>query len=108
MNGTVSKLCVLLVVQQISVGNTVKIDWRLGVDYSNLTISEGTGLLFSWSGTVKHNLVEMMSESSVSHCMNVGLDVASGQVCKRLPKEMVYSRKSMSGSAKCSRNLYHG
>lgn len=58
------------------------IDWRLGIDYSDVTILQGTGLLFSWSGAIKHNLVEMMSEDSISSdCTHVGADISSGQVC---------------------------
>ena len=74
----------------------MNIDWRLGVEYSNVTITKGTGLLFSWSGTVKHNLVEMMSESSISHCTHVGLAPTSGQVNRNCQEWFVHEERACS------------
>lgn len=45
---------------KVQVGNIRVIDWRLGVEYPDLTIPEGTGLIFRWSGSY-HNLLEMSS-----------------------------------------------
>lgn len=44
----------------MQIGNVREIDWRLGRVYEDLTIPEGTGLVFRWSGSY-HNLLEMSS-----------------------------------------------
>ena len=63
------------------------IDWRL-TTYSDLTITEGTGLLFQWAGPVQHNVIEMASPLSVTQdCKFVNLDSKKlGQVY-----ELVYT-----------------
>ena len=68
-------------------GEVVVIDWRL-TTYSDLTITEGTGLLFQWAGPVQHNVIEMASPLSVTQdCKFVNLDSKKlGQVY-----ELVYT-----------------
>jgi len=66
---------------QVQVGEMEVIEWRLGT-YRDLTISEGTGLLFQWDGPVPHNVIEMESPLSVTQdCKFVNLDSTKlGQV----------------------------
>lgn len=63
------------------IGNVHEIEWRLGRRYEDLIITEGTGLLFRWSGSY-HNLLEMSSPVD-SDCKFVDEDAFSmGQVKK--------------------------
>jgi len=61
----------------------VVVDWHL-TTYRDLTITEGTGLLFQWAGPVQHNVIEMVSPLSVTQdCKFVNLDSKKlGQVYK--------------------------
>ena len=66
------------------IGNTHVIEWGI-MEYSDITITEGTGLLFQWDGAVPQNVVEMASEASVGEdCMFVGEEQgeALGQVVR--------------------------
>ena len=67
---------------QIEVGDVEVIDWHIR-EYSDLTISEGTGLLFQWDDSVPHNLFEMTTAvSSVEECQFVGDSADTlGKVC---------------------------
>ena len=49
----------------------VVINWRVTA-YSDITVPEGTGLIFQWNGPVPHSVVEMASRSSVDSCLFVG------------------------------------
>ena len=56
-------------------GEMEVIEWRYGTAYRDLTISEGTGLLFRWNGPFTHNVIEMASPLSASpECKFVNLD----------------------------------
>ena len=70
----------------------VVIDWRL-TTYSDLTITEGMGLLFQWAGPVQHNVIEMASPLSVTQdCKFVNLDSKKlGQVYELVYTTLHYS-----------------
>lgn len=54
------------------------ITWTIDQTYSEVTITEGTGLLFQWSGSTHHNLIEMSSpQSTSSDCTFVSSDAAA-------------------------------
>ena len=55
---------------QVSVGAEVEIEWVIG-NHDDITITEGTGLLFCWSGSVLHDIIEMSSPQSVADCSYV-------------------------------------
>ena len=57
------------------------INWRLGVNYNNITVIIGTGIVFRWDGSIAHNLIEMTSHDAVTDCKFVGDNsVALGKV----------------------------
>ena len=66
---------------QVKVGTEHIINWRLGVNYNDITISTGTGVVFRWDGSIAHNLIEMTSHDAVTDCKFVGDNsVALGKV----------------------------
>ena len=68
---------------QVQIGNVHTVEWRLGVAYEHLTVPEGTGLIFQWSGSY-HNLLEMSSPVG-SDCKFVNKDsTLLGQVRNRM------------------------
>lgn len=70
---------------QVKVGTEYIINWRLGVNYNDTTISIGTGVVFRWDGSIAHNLIEMTSRDAVTDCKFVGDNsVAFGKVNKML------------------------
>ena len=72
----------------MQVGNVHVIEWRLGVEYPDLIIPEGTGLVFRWSGSY-HNLLEMSSPVE-SDCKFVNSDAFMlGQVLSPLQSELL-------------------
>lgn len=74
---------------QVQVGNLHTVEWRLGTRYEDLTLSEGTGLVFHWSGSY-HNLLEM-SAPVESDCKYVNKDSFQlGQVWGRCARMEYY------------------
>ena len=57
---------------QVKVGTEQVINWRLGVNYNDVTINTGMGIVFRWDGSVAHNLIEMTSRDAVIDCNFVG------------------------------------
>jgi len=57
---------------QVKVGTEQVINWRLGVNYSDVTINTGMGIVFRWDDSVAHNLIEMTSCDAVTDCNFVG------------------------------------
>lgn len=57
----------LLYMPQVRAGQQVIIDWRIG-QHDDMTILRGTGLLFRWSDSIEHNLIEMSDPLSVRDC----------------------------------------
>ena len=43
----------------------MEIEWVIG-SHDDITVTEGTGLIFRWSGSVNHNVIEMSSARSVA------------------------------------------
>lgn len=65
---------------QVQVGNVHTINWYV-TTYNDITVAEGTGLLFQWNGPFVHSVVEMASQSAVDSCLFVGPQAAAlGQV----------------------------
>lgn len=59
-------------ISQVKVGNEHIINWRLGVNYNDITVAIGTGIVFRWDGSIVHNLIEMTSRNAVTDCKFVG------------------------------------
>ena len=57
----------MYILLQVTVGTEMVIEWELG-SHDDITVTEGTGLVFRWSGPVAHNVLEMSSERSVTDC----------------------------------------
>ena len=57
---------------QVKVGTEQVINWRLGVNYNDVTIKTGMGVVFRWDDSVAHNLIEMTSRDAVTDCNFVG------------------------------------
>ena len=54
------------------------ITWTIDHTYTDIIISEDSGLLFNWNGPTPHNLIEMSSPQSTSeHCTYVGSNAAA-------------------------------
>ncbi len=57
---------------QVQIGEVERVEWRI-TRYEDMTITQGTGLLFEWDGVISHNLIEMASPLSTSRdCTFVG------------------------------------
>lgn len=55
-------------------GEVLAIEWRVG-SYQDITVTQGTGLLFQWNGAVMHDLVEMKRPiNSAGDCSLGGAD----------------------------------
>lgn len=68
---------------QVKVGTEHIINWRLGVNYNDITINVGAGIVFRWDGSIAHNLIEMTSHDAVTDCKFVEDDaVLLGKVNK--------------------------
>jgi uncharacterized cupredoxin-like copper-binding protein len=69
---------------KVTVGQVQVITWTTDQSYSQISIPEGSGLLFQWSGSAPHDLVEMASPESTSQdCAFVGSTAVSlGKVVK--------------------------
>ena len=52
-------------------GNIEVIEWRV-TTYADITIPEGTGLLFHWDGSVYHDLIEMQTAANSPADCNKG------------------------------------
>ena len=51
------------------------------MNYNDITITVGTGLVFRWDGSIAHNLIEMTSRDAVTDCTFVEDDsLALGKV----------------------------
>lgn len=74
---------------QVQIGDVRSVEWRLGTPYEDLTLPEGTGLIFHWSGSY-HNLLEMSSPVE-SDCKFVNNNsVLLGQVRILCPSYLIY------------------
>ena len=71
---------------QVKVGQVQVVQWTIDTIYSEISIPQGSGLLFQWSGPTFHDLVEMSSPQSTSQdCTFVGSTAQSlGKVRIRL------------------------
>ena len=58
----------MLLFLQVTVGDVVRINWELGVDYEDIVIAEGTGLLFEWSSPFVHNLYQIRPVANIDVC----------------------------------------
>ena len=63
------------------VGSEYVIDWRLGEEYSPISIPHGTGLRFQWSTGpgVFHDVVELASKEALEKCTVGQVAEASGR-----------------------------
>ena len=58
---------------QVKAGEIQVVMWTVDHEYPQISIREGSGLLFKWSGSTPHDLVEMSSPQSTSpDCTFVG------------------------------------
>eukprot|EP00117_Sycon_ciliatum_P037364 scpid335/ scgid27970/ Fibrocystin-L; Polycystic kidney and hepatic disease 1-like protein 1 len=68
--------CLRGVKLQVVVGHQQSIAWKIGTQYSDISVSKGTGLRFTWdtsqtSGTL-HNLVELKNRPALDECDTSG------------------------------------
>ena len=51
------------------------------MNYNDITVTIGTGIVFRWDGSIAHNLIEMTSPDAVTDCKFVGDNsIALGKV----------------------------
>lgn len=70
---------------QVQIGNVQVVEWRVGTPYEDLTLPEGTGIIFRWSGSY-HNLLEISSPVE-NNCKFVNKDSfqlgqVMGEICE--------------------------
>ena len=67
---------------QTQVGDVHVVEWRIDTPYDDITLPEGTGIIFRWSGSY-HNLLEMSApvESDCKFVNSKAFDLGQVRMC---------------------------